>query len=500
MIISFFIKKGFLMIEEKVISKEYETSKRTNLDPLFYPESIALIGASPNVIRDRAGFFRSFRECYKGRLYPINPSHKEIFGVKCYPKIGDIPERIDYALIMLPRDKVKGVLEECVDAKARFVLVFTSGFSEMGEKGLENELLDVIRGSETRIIGPNCIGAYCTESGVTYYTQLMREEIGDIGYFSQSGGHALNFLIRGISLGLRFNKVISLGNQADLMIEDFLEYFAQDPKIKYICGYVEDIKDGKRFMKIASEIILKEKKPLIIWKGGRSEDGARATSSHTGAMAIPIKVWDSIMDQIGIINAETQEEMSDILLALKLGFRPKGINTCIVVMGGGSSVELTDALSLNGLSVPTLSKEIQDIIAKDISLVNTSTKNPIDLGMFGMAPNIFINSAIQGAKDPNIDIVLACHFIEMIRSISEELWEQIVNDIIDGLKSVEKPVVMVIPRLFHNNPEIELVRAGFIEKLNNAGIPSYPTGERAARAVRKIHKYVDFMTKHAIEV
>jgi acyl-CoA synthetase (NDP forming) len=335
---------------------------------------------------------------------------------------------------------------------------------------------------------------------VVYYSQLMREEIGDIGFLSQSGGHALNFLVRGISLGLQFNKVISLGNQADLMIEDFLEYFARDPKIKYICGYVEDIKNGKRFMDIASDIILKEKKPLIIWKGGRSEEGARATSSHTGAMAMPIKVWDAIMDQIGIINAETQEEMSDILLALKLGFKPRGTNTCIVVMGGGSSVELTDAVSLNGLLVPTLSKEVQDIIAKDISLVNTSTKNPIDLGMFGMAPNIFINSAVQGAKDPKIDVVLVCHFIEMMKTISEEIWEQIVNNIIDGLKDVEKPVVMVIPRIFHHHPETESVRAGFIEKLNDAGIPSYPTGERAARVVRKIHKYVDFMSRNKIEV
>ena len=471
-----------------------------DLDPLFYPESVALIGASPDVVRDRGSFMNSFRECYKGRLYPINPKYDEISGIKCYPKISDVPERVDYALIMLPREKVRGVLKECVDARTRFVLIFTSGFSEMGENGLEGGLVDIVRGSETRIIGPNCIGAHCPEAGVAYYAQMMSDARGDIGYFSQSGGHALNFLVRGMSLDLHFNKVISLGNQADLTIEDFLEYFINDEKVKYICGYVEDIKDGERFKSLAREAILGAKKPMILWKGGRSEDGARATSSHTGAMAMPTKIWDSTMEQLGVINAENQEEMSDILMALRLGFRPDGINTCIVVMGGGSSVEITDAVALNGLSVPTLLPEIQEVIGRDISIVNTSTKNPIDLGMFGMAPDIFINSAVQGAKDPNIDIVLACQFLEMTRYLAKEFWDEIVKTIVDGLKKVSKPVIMIIPRLVHYSPDMESARGDFVRKLNEAGIPLYPTGERAARAARKISRYYDFLRRNGHSV
>lgn len=471
-----------------------------DLNPLFYPETVAVIGASPTIVRDRAGFFNSLSQCFKGNLYAVNPNYDEIQGVRCYPRITDVPERVDYAYIMLPFDKVNGVLRDCVKAKVRFVLIFSSGFSEIGNKELEDELIVTIKEGDTRIVGPNCIGAHCPESGVVYYAPLMTDEIGDVGYFSQSGGHALNFLIRGLSLDIKFNKVISVGNQADLTIEDFLEYFASDEKISYICGYVEDIKDGERFTNLAREIILERKKPLILWKGGRSEEGARATQSHTGAMAIPTRVWDSIMNQLGIINAETQEEMADILLALRLGFKPRGLHTCIAVAGGGSSVELTDALSLNGLSLPILSPEVQEKIARDISQVNTSTKNPIDLGMFGFFPKIFVNSAIEAARDPGIDIVMVCQYPEMSRFMIKELWEENVRIMVEGFLKVEKPVVIIVPRVFQNNPDIEIIRSGFIKKLTEAGIPSYPTAERAARAARKINRYLQFMQRHGIEV
>lgn len=471
-----------------------------DLNPLFYPETVAVIGASPTIVRDRAGFFNSLSQCFKGNLYAVNPNYDEIQGVRCYPRIADVPERVDYAYIMLPFDKVNGVLRDCVKAKVRFVLIFSSGFSEIGNKELEDDLIVSIREGDTRIVGPNCIGAHCPESGVVYYAPLMTDEIGDVGYFSQSGGHALNFLIRGLSLDIKFNKVISVGNQADLTIEDFLEYFASDEKISYICGYVEDIKDGERFTNLAREIILERKKPLILWKGGRSEEGARATQSHTGAMAIPTRVWDSIMNQLGIINAETQEEMADILLALRLGFKPRGLHTCIAVAGGGSSVELTDALSLNGLSLPILSPEVQEKIARDISQVNTSTKNPIDLGMFGFFPKIFVNSAIEAARDPGIDIVMVCQYPEMSRFMIKELWDENVRVMVEGFSKVEKPVVIIVPRVFQNNPDIEIIRSGFIKKLTDAGIPSYPTAERAARAARKINRYLQFMQRHGIEV
>jgi acyl-CoA synthetase (NDP forming) len=471
-----------------------------NLDPLFYPKSVAVIGASPNVIRDRGGFFYSLKECYGGKLYGVNPKYDDIEGVPCFPSIKDIPEKIDYALIMLPREKVNGVLKDCVTAGVKFVLVFTSGFSEMGEYELENELLETIEGSGTRIIGPNCIGPHCPEHGLAYYAQLHRDEVGEVGFFSQSGGHALNFTIRGLSIGLNFNKVISLGNQADLKIEDFLEYFGNDDRVKIICGYAEDVKDGERFKRVAREIVLERRKPLVLWKGGRSSDGARATSSHTGAVAVPTRVWDSVMDQLGVINVESQNELADVMIALKLGFKPKGRNTVIAVAGGGSSVELTDGASLNGLHVPSLAADIQKKIGEDISSVNTSTNNPIDLGMFGFAPNIFVRSMALAAEDPNIDIVMGCQYPEMVKAMAPEAWDASVSILIDGIDKVGKPTAMILPRLNENSADSEGVRAEFTEKLREINVPAFPSAARMARAAVKIQKYIDFMEKHGAEV
>jgi acyl-CoA synthetase (NDP forming) len=471
-----------------------------NLDSLFYPRTIAVIGASPDVVRDRGGFFNCFREKFSGKLYAVNPKYTDIKGVPCYPRITDVPEPIDYAVIVLPRDKVPQALEDCVAAKAKFVLVFSSGFSEAGEKGLEKQLTDALKKGTTRMIGPNCVGIHAPEKGILYYPALPMDAPGEIAFFSQSGGHALNFLVRGVSSGLEFNKVVSVGNQADLKIEDFLEYFAEDDKIKYICGYVEDIKQGERFKKLARHIVLEKKKPLVIWKGGRSEEGARATMSHTGAIAVPTKIWDSVMDQLGVINAETQLEMLDVLICLKYGFKPRGLNALISVAGGGSSVELTDAVSANGLSVPTLAPEIQERIGATISRVNTSTVNPVDLGMFGFDPKVFVSAAMEGETDPNIDLVVLCQYPEMVRALSKDFWEYIEATMSDGLKDLKKPAVMVIPRLLLNSPELEAIRTQFTGKLAAVNIAAFPNAERPARAAYRINKYLNYMKDHGITI
>jgi acyl-CoA synthetase (NDP forming) len=472
----------------------------TNFDFLFYPRTIAVIGASPDVVRDRGGFFNCFLEHFKGKLYAVNPKYTDVKGVPCYPRITEIPEKIDYALIVLPRDKVPQAMEDCVAAGVKFVLVFSSGFSEAGEKELEQRLIDALKKGETRMIGPNCIGIHAPEKGVLFYPSLATDRPGEIAFFSQSGGHALNFLVRGASSGLEFNKVVSVGNQADLKIEDFMEYFAEDDKVKYICGYVEDIKQGERFKKLARRIVLEKKKPLVIWKGGRSEEGARATMSHTGAIAVPTRIWDSVMDQLGIINAETQLEMLDILICLKYGFKPKGLNALISVAGGGSSVELTDAVSTNGLRVPTLAQEIQDKIGSTISRVNTSTANPVDLGMFGFDPKVFVDAAVEGEKDPNIDLLVLCQYPEMVRAVAREFWDYVEMTMSDGLKAITKPAVMVIPRLLHNNPELESIRASFTNRLAAVNIAAFPNAERPARAAYRINKYLNFMKNHGITI
>lgn len=464
--------------------------------PLFCPRSVAVIGASPNIVRDRAGFIHSLSACFQGRLYPVNPRHTEIDGRPCYARVTDIPETVDYAMIMLPREKAAAALRDCVDAKVRFVLVFTSGFSEVGETALEAELLEILKGSGTRMIGPNCIGAHCSDRGLVYYPQLTRDVPGNVGFFSQSGGHALNFLVRGLSSGVDFNKVISVGNQADLKIVDFIESFAEDPRIDIICGYIEDIKDAERFHRVVRETVRRKKKPIVLWKGGRSADGARATQSHTGALAAPVKVWDGVMAQMGVINAESQDEMLDVLRALKFGFSLRGLRACIAVAGGGSSVELTDVFNANGVSVPELSPEVQALVGKDLSRVNTSTRNPLDLGMFGFAPNILGEAAERAARDPNIDFIAVCLYPEIVQIMVQELWDGFVDKMLEIFPRISKPLVVLIPQLLFHRPEVEAMRTAFVERLDRAGILSFPDAGRAARMAVKIHRYRRFMETH----
>ena len=464
--------------------------------PLFCPRSVAVIGASPNIVRDRAGFIHSLSECFQGRLYPINPRHTEIDGRPCYPTITEVPDVVDYVLIMLPREKVADALRDCVQARVRFVLVFTSGFSETGDTELEAELLEILKGSETRMIGPNCIGAHCPERGLLYYPQMARGVPGNVGFFSQSGGHALNLLVRGLSSGVDFNKVISVGNQADLKIVDFIESFADDARIDTICGYIEDIKDAERFHRIVRDTVLKKKKPIVLWKGGRSADGARATQSHTGALAAPVKVWDGVMAQMGVINVETQDEMLDVLLALKFGFSPQGLRACIAVAGGGSSVELTDAFNANGVSVPELSPEVQASIGTDLSRVNTSTRNPLDLGMFGFAPNVLGEAAERAARDPNIDFIAICLYPEIVQIMVKELWDVFVDKMLEIFPRISKPLVVIMPQLLYHQPEVDALRTSFVQKLNRAGILAFTDAGRAARMAVKIHRYRRFMEAH----
>jgi acetyl-CoA synthetase (ADP-forming)/acetyltransferase len=385
-----------------------------------------------------------------------------------------------------------------VQAKARFVLVFTSGFSEVGDKQLEDDLLAILDGSGTRMIGPNCVGAHCPERGLIYYPQVMRETPGDVGFFSQSGGHALNFLMRGLSMGIEFNKVISVGNQADVKIADFIEYFAHDAKIKFICGYIEDIKDQGRFQSLVADAILRKKKPVVLWKGGRSEDGARAAQSHTGAMAVPAVMWDSIMGQMGIINAETQDEMLDIMLAFKHGFRPAGLRACVTVAGGGSSVELTDALNQNGVSVPVLSPDIQAMIGEGISQVNTSTRNPIDLGMFGFAPDILVRSVECAAQDPNIDFIIVCQYLEIIYSMLKDLWDVCMEKMITGLSKISKPIILLMPQIIYNRADVAALHTSFVRRLNSAGILYYTDAGRVARMAVKMYRYLQYLERHPV--
>jgi len=290
-----------------------------DLQRLFSPESVAVVGASPHLGGGKMPYYQIFQMAgYKGRLYPVNPKYTEISGVKVYPTLDDIPEPVDLAIVGVPAGKALETVEAAARKGIKFIHFFTSGFSEIGNVELEKAMLKAAHKGGTRIIGPNCIGVHCTGSAVTCdVPKSPLTGIGKVAFLGQSGGMTHNFMRMANSRKLELNKVVSYGNQIDLKVEDYLEYLADDDTVRVIAAYIEDIKNGRRFIEALKKTTAK--KPVVILKGGITEQGARAAASHTGAMAASHEIWTAVMRQNHGIEAVNFEQMVDLtMMSLRL--------------------------------------------------------------------------------------------------------------------------------------------------------------------------------------
>ena len=285
-----------------------------NLNNFFKPKSVAIIGASRkrgkvgNVIVENL-----LHSKFKGKIYPVNPKAKKILNLKCYSSVLKIKKKIDLAVIAIPALFVLESIKECSKKGIKDVLILTSGFSEIGNKQLENNLKDYLTKNKIRCIGVNCLGILDSHSGLdTIFlprNKLKRPEAGNISFVSQSGAVGSAILDLAAFNKHKFAKFISYGNATTIDETDILEYLANDKDTKVICLYLEGIKNGKKFIKVLKEVT--KKKPIIAIKGGTSEQGSKAALSHTGSLAGDSKVYTGIFKQLNIIQAETLEDMLD---------------------------------------------------------------------------------------------------------------------------------------------------------------------------------------------
>ncbi len=468
--------------------------KDPSLHKLFYPDSVAVVGASPEVKGDRFPFFQALlKSGFSGRLYPVNPNYPEVGGHKAFSRLQEIPEPIDLAIITLRAPYVPPIVADCVQKGVRFAVIFSSGFTEGGHPELEEEIKTLVRQGPTRLIGPNCIGPYCPESGLTFIMEEKPREPGNVGFVSQSGGHSITYKTLASSRGIHFNKILSLGNQCDLTVHEVLRYYAEDPQIRVICAYVEQAKGGEEFSRTLREVA--RKKPLIIMKGGATEVGARAAFSHTGALASYSQVWVKAIHQLGVILVDDLEEMADAAFSCLTLDLPRSPRVGIVVVGGGSSVEMTDICARNSLEVPILEKETQEKIAKNIPEANTSCKNPVDLGFMGFFPQVYSQSIRLTATDPNIDVLLLYQITEYFQQFTPDLdWPgNIAAEMAKIRRELEKPLVIVIPPLEQDKPEFITKRQTLVQKLRQKGIPVFPTIDRATKVIYRLQRYRKFL-------
>ena len=462
------------------------------LDYLFHPESVAVVGASTSQ-GPGGGFVTAMQEMgYQGPLYPVNPKADEIQGLKCYPSLLDVPGQVDYVISSIPTQIVPQLIEDCSAKGVKAIHFFTAGFSETGESDrveLEAQLLGRARELGMRVIGPNCMGFYCPESGLSFMPGMPTEP-GPVGMVSQSGANAADFCRTGAARGLRYSKVISYGNAADLNASDFLEYLAQDEQTTVITAYIEGVRDGPRFLNALRTAAAT--KPVIVLKGGRTEAGGRATVSHTGSLAGALQVFDAACRQAGALRVDDIDELIDCAVAFRFVGRIDGPRVGIVGVGGGHSVLAADAVASAGLEAPPLPEETQRALAEFTPVAGTSVRNPVDtnvgfgpegdrlqretLRLVGEAPNIdiiFFQGAIgwgPGRRDSGPDPV------EQARQLAVTTGE--------AMAQVGKPVVVPLrPPL---TAEAMEATVAFQEEASAHGIATFPSVSRAARTVRRL--------------
>ncbi|MCD6570287.1 MAG: CoA-binding protein [Deltaproteobacteria bacterium] len=463
-----------------------------DLDRLFYPKNIAIVGASPRIRGGKLPYFKMLEIIgYKGDLYPVNPKYEEIDGVRAYPSINDLPEGIDLVIVSAPAQQSLEIIKAAVRRKVKFVHFFTAGFSEIGNYCLEHKLIQEASKGITRVVGPNCIGVYCPGSRVGFDLMIQQDSPGDVAFFGQSGGVTSNFVRIANSRQIGLNKVVSYGNQIDIRAEDYLEYFANDEKIRLIAGYIEDIKDPKAFinaLKVATQT-----KPVIILKGGVTEEGARAAASHTGALSSNYQIWASAVRQHRGILVENFEQMLNLIMIAVGRKIPQGPRVGFLGAGGGTSVSFTDLAILEGLSLPELGTKTRELISQRIGEINTSTTNPVDLGAYGFDFTVMSHTMKALDQDRGIDVIIPYFSVDFISTFQGGRAEKELHIITDAVRNIKKPIVPVLSRYTEDDVEMEKVRLSIFSSFRKAGLPVYSTIQDAVYSIRK---YLEWSSKH----
>jgi len=429
-----------------------KTKDAIEFEHIFNPQSVAVIGASQDDIFSQVLMNNKIRD----KLYLVNPKYSELSGKKCYASILDINKAIDYVIIAAPALQVVNILAECIEKGVKAAHIYTAGFSETGleeRKKLENEVKEIAKG-RIRIIGPNCMGIYCPKSGLNFISGASFEE-GPVGVISQSGTFGVEFINIGKIRNMKFSKVISYGNAIDLDCPDFLEYLSDNPDTKVIALYMEGTRNGSRLKSALAAAA--RKKPILALKGGVTEHGSRAASSHTGSMAGSSEIWSSIFKQTGVIQVEDFDELLNSALALTYSPFPAGKGTTIITNSGGFSVLETDTCVKAGLEVPEFQKETLAELRKTVPVAGTSIGNPLDAwpifyNLSGTSGNLADIIKIL-AHDKNIHSIIL-HFDEimymrhMLGGAFEEhlkkLVELLVNGCLYARDEIGKPVMICI--------------------------------------------------------
>jgi acyl-CoA synthetase (NDP forming) len=459
----------------------------SKLDRAFNPKVVAVIGDKKE---SNYQWLRAQRD-FKGRLYSVQIDPAEIEGIKAlgvqnYTSPLDIPEPVDFAIVAVPRSVSLRVLVDLIKKDVAAAHFFTAGFSETDtEEGrqLEKRLTDMAEAANFHIIGPNCMGIFSPGAGIKQNAEQFSETVGPVGFISQSGNHAVNFVQEAHIQGIDSNKVASFGNGVVVDAADFLEYFAADPGIKVIGMYVEGVRSGQRFLKVLRDAAAK--KPVVIWKGGRSDEGMRAIGSHTGSLAIPRVIWDAGVRQCRAVQVSRMEELVDTIKLLLYLPPVKGNRVAAVGGSGGGSVAVADAFAEAGLTLPAFSRVSYDEFASFWTLIGGGYKNPVDTYNANRREMRRILDIL--ARDGNTDNILALFAARHAGPGGQAPLEAQLAPFAGFRQSTEKPVMAIITG--SSSAQTAAASLELMGRLQGMGIPAITGMERGAMALRNAAEY-----------
>lgn len=461
------------------------------LDPIFKPRSIAIIGASSNPKKwGYRKLIQPLNSRFGGPVYPVNPRETEILGLHVYPSVLDIPDDVDLAVITVPAATVPQVMAECVEKGIKGAIVISAGFAETGQEGkvLQDKVIKIAREGGIRVVGPNVLGILSSNAHMSLSTHRPLKA-GHIAFISQSGTFGAYMSERAVAKGYGLSKFISIGNQADLNAADYLEYLGEDPDTKAIALYIEGFPDGRRFFKVAREII--KRKPIVIYKAGRTSAGARATLSHTGSLAGADEVFEAMCKQVGLIRAYDAMHVFDMAEVLVSQPLPRG-NRVAIIGTGGQCVVTADSCASLGLEVPEFDEQTQASLKRVLPPHAPVPRNPVDWagGIRTMLAEALVIDKI--AQLNYIDGIIAR---PPLPGFASELPEDQPKAATESAK-----VVVSIPKKYGKPLIIMRSESGgqiAQDMFREARIPAYDSPEECARAMYALVNYAE--TRRVLE-
>jgi acetyltransferase len=410
----------------------------SSLHPFFEAAGVAVIGASSNPRKLSYGILKNLvSSTYPGGIYPVNPGSTEILTKTCYADIADVPDPVDLAVIVLPVAATPIILEACGKRGIKAVVIISGGFKETGAAGLnlEEQCLEIAAKFGMRLIGPNCVGLVNLHNGLNTTFINGLPDVGGIGFLSQSGavcGGVVD-LVKGKKIG--FSHFISLGNEADVTETDIIEFLGDDPATTVIAAYVEQIRDGRRFLQVARAV--SRKKPIVLLKAGRSSAGARAVSSHTGSLAGSYSAYQAAFGQAGVIEVDAVIDLFDVAMTLDFQPLPIGKRAVILTNAGGPAALASDSLSANGFILEDLEAGTGQALRQNLNPA-AQVGNPVDM-LGGAEPKDYELAVKMLLADRNVDIVLPILVPQALVNPAE-----VAQAIVDSSRGSTKPVLTCI--------------------------------------------------------